>query len=170
MINLKILNKKQIKEILNLIKKQWESDIDLDYAFLQDKEGKIFIINKEFAEIDLSKLRINSMGLYIAQLMPDGIRLSIEGSQLVGPKAKKNVLELTEKQTKEWFRGNDLEIKTELKNYIILKHNKDFLGCGKIKHEKIAEQFFVSQKYKVFQRENKILNYIPKNRRLKIND
>jgi NOL1/NOP2/fmu family ribosome biogenesis protein len=148
-MNLKILNKKQIKEILALIKNQWDTDLALDYTFLKDKEGKIFIINKQFAEIDLSKLRINSMGLYIAQLMLDGIRLSIEGSQLIGPKAKRNILELTEKQLKQWLKGNNLEIKTELKNYVILKHNKDFLGTGKIK-------------------ENKILNYIPKTRRLKI--
>ena len=146
--NLKILNRKAVKEILALIEKQWDAEIDLDCVFLQDKEGKIFIINKEFAEIDLTKLRVNSMGLYIAQLMPDGIRLSIEGSQLIGLKAKKNILELTEKQAKEWFQGNDIEIKTEMKNYVILKHNKDFLGTGKIK-------------------ENKILNYIPKSRRLK---
>jgi len=144
----KILNKKQIKEILALIKQQWNADLILDYAFLKDKDDKIFIINKEFAEIDLTKLRINSMGLYIAQLMPDGIRLSIEGSQVVGPKAKKNVIELTEKQAKDWLKGEDLEIKTEFKNYVILKQNKDFLGTGKIK-------------------ENKILNYIPKTRRLK---
>ena len=96
----KILNKKQIKEILALIKQQWNADLILDYAFLKDKDDKIFIINKEFAEIDLTKLRINSMGLYIAQLMPDGIRVSIEGSQVVGPKAKKNVIELTENRQK----------------------------------------------------------------------
>ncbi len=148
MINLKILNKKQIKEILALIKQQWDADIDLDYAFLKDNDDKVFIINKEFAEIDLEKLRINNMGLYFAQKMIDGLRLSIEGSQLIGPKAKKNVLELNEKQIKQWLQGNDLEIKTELKNYVILKHNKDFLGTGKIK-------------------DNKILNYIPKSRRLK---
>jgi NOL1/NOP2/fmu family ribosome biogenesis protein len=147
-MNLKILNKKQIKEILVLIKKQWSADLTLDYAFLKDKNDKIFIINKEFAKINLEKLRINSMGLYFAQLMPDGIRLSIEGSQIIGPRAKKNILELNEKQKKEWLRGNDLEIKTELKNYVILKCNKDFLGIGKIK-------------------QNKILNYIPKTRRLK---
>jgi NOL1/NOP2/fmu family ribosome biogenesis protein len=148
MINLKILNKKQIKEILALIKQQWNADIDLDYAFLKDKDDKIFIINKEFAELDLTKLRINNIGLYFAQKMIDGLRLSIEGSQIIGPKAKKNILELNKKQTKEWFQGNDIEVKTEMQNYVILKHESDFLGTGKIK-------------------ENKILNYIPKARRLK---
>ncbi len=148
MINLKILNKKQIKELLALIKQQWNASIDLNYAFLKDNDDKIFIINKEFAELDLTKLRINNIGLYFAQKMIDGLRLSIEGSQIIGPKAKKNILELNKKQTKEWFQGNDIEVKTEMQNYVILKHESDFLGTGKIK-------------------ENKILNYIPKSRRLK---
>jgi NOL1/NOP2/fmu family ribosome biogenesis protein len=147
-MNLKILNKKQIKEILALIKQQWNTDIDLDYVFLEGNDDKIFIINKDFAELDLTKLRINNMGLYFAQKMIDGIRLSIEGSQIIGPKAKKNVLELDNKQTKQWLQGYDLEITADLKNYVILKHKNDFLGAGKIK-------------------QNKILNYIPKTRRLK---
>lgn len=148
-MNVKILNKKAVKEILALIKDQWNADIDLDYAFLQDKEYKIFIINKEFAELDLTRLRINNMGLYFGQKMIDGIRLSIEGSQIIGPKAKKNVLELTEKQTKQWLKGEDIEVDTELDGYVILKSDKDFLGTGKVK-------------------QNKILNYIPKSRRLKV--
>jgi len=148
MFNIKILNKKAVKEILSLIKQQWDADLTLDYAFLKDKEDKIFIINKEFAELDLTKLRINNMGMYFAQKMIDGLRLSIEGSQIIGPKAKKNILELTEKQTKQWLRGEDLEIKTDIQDYVILKYKNDFLGTGKIK-------------------QNKILNYIPKSRRLK---
>jgi len=148
-MNLKILNKKAIKEILKKIKEQWNAEIDFkDKVFLQDKENDIYIVNRDISKINLSKLRINSIGLYIAQQMVDGLRLSIEGSQLIGPKAKKNVLELSEKQAKEWLKGYDLEIK-DLKGHLIIKHKEDFLGCGKAK-------------------DNKVLNYVPKNRRLKI--
>jgi len=150
MINLKILNKKAIKEILKKVKEQWDADVDFgDKVFLQDKENDIYIVNKDISKIDLSKLRINSIGLYIAQQMIDGLRLSIEGSQLIGPKAKKNVLELGEKQAKEWLKGYDLENDKSLRGFLIIKHKEDFLGCGKAK-------------------DNKILNYVPKNRRLKI--
>ena len=149
MKNVKILNKKAIKKILAMIKQQWNADINSDYAFLQDPEKKIFIINKEFAKIDLRNLKINCFGLYFAQIMPDGLRLSIEGSQIIGPKAEKNILEINKKQMQEWFLGQDLDIKTDLTNHVLIQHNKDFIGTGKLK-------------------ENKILNYVPKSRRLDI--
>ena len=77
------------------------------------------------------------------------IRLSIEGSQIIGPKAAKNVVEINEEQTKEWLKGEDLEIdgKSNYSGFVIIKHNADFLGTGKYK-------------------ENKILNYVSKSRRI----
>jgi len=92
MQNLKFLNKKEIKNILDLIRKQWDCDAKLDYVFSMNEKGKIYIVNREISEIDLSKLRISSIGLYFGTLVEgSSLRLSIEGSQLVGPKAKKNV-------------------------------------------------------------------------------
>ena len=150
MQNLKILNKKQTKEILNLIKKQFAAEVDLDYAFLKNQKGKVYIINKDVLTINLEKVRINSLGLYFAKIINDEIRLSIEGSQIIGPKATKNIAELNEKQAKEWMAGNDLEILGKYSGFLLIKHNKDFLGCGKY-------------------RDGKVFNYVGKARRLNLN-
>jgi NOL1/NOP2/fmu family ribosome biogenesis protein len=147
MQNIKILNKKEIKSIIKLIKNQWDYNPDLDYVFFQNNKNRLFIINKELSKIDLNKIRINSIGLYFGELNHNQLRLSIEGSQIIGPKAKKNVLELNKEEVKQWLKGNDLEKETKLKNFVIIKHNNDFLGCGKVK-------------------ENKLFNYVPKNRRI----
>lgn len=149
MQNLKILNKKQTKEILNLIKKQFNAEFKSDFAFLKNEKGKIYLINKDISKINLEKLRINSLGLYFAETRNNEIRLSIEGSQLIGPSAKKNILELDEKQVKEWMQGNDLEIKGNYKGFLLIKHNNDFLGCGKA-------------------RDGKLFNYVGKARRINL--
>jgi len=118
MVNLKILNKKAIKEIIKIIKSQWSANIDFkDQVLLEDNDGKIFITNKDISRVDFSKLRINSIGFYFAQRMADGLRLSIEGSQIIGPKARKKVLELDQKQMKEWLKGYDLEISKNLSGF-----------------------------------------------------
>jgi NOL1/NOP2/fmu family ribosome biogenesis protein len=148
-MKLKILNKKAVKEILALIKKQWNADINLDdYAFLKSEKGKIYIVNREIDKIDFKKLRIDAIGLYFAFIKDNKLRLSIEGSQLIGPKAKNNVYELNDKEVKEWMLGEDLITKATSEEFVIIKHKKDFLGTGKIK-------------------QGKILNFIPKGRRLK---
>ena len=112
MHQLKILNSKEIKEILKLIEKQWGAKLKLDYAFLKNPKNRVFIINKEdISKIELEKLRINSIGMYFCEIDKLGIRLSIEGSQIIGKKAEKNIVEINEEQAKQWFKGEDLEIK-----------------------------------------------------------
>ena len=148
MPQLKILNSKEIKEILKLIETQWGAKLQLDYAFLKNKKNRIFIVNKDIGKIDFSKLRVNSIGMYFCEIDKLGIRLSIEGSQIVGPKATKNIIEINKEQTKQWLQGEDLEIKGPFSNFVIIKHNNDFLGTGKYKN-------------------NRILNYVGKGRRIK---
>ena len=151
MQNLKILNKKEIKNILSIIKKQFDADVKLDYVFLVNNKNRLYIVNKEAFDINIDKLKINSFGLYFGEFRDDGLRLSIEGSQLIGPKAKKNVLELDNKQAREWLKGYDSSLKLKERGFVIIRNKNDFLGCGKVV-------------------ENKILNYVPKTRRLRVSD
>ena len=147
MEKLKILNKKEIKRLLEMLDKHWGFKGEMEYAFLQSEKYKIYIANKEIFNLDLSKVKINSYGLYFAEVR-NGIRLSIEGSQIVGPKATKNVIELNDEELKEWMSGADLDKETDSNDFVILKHGDDFLGTGKST------------------KEGKILNYVPKTRRI----
>jgi len=150
MPQLKILNSKEIKEIYGLIDKQWGAKIKLDFGFLKNSKNRVFVVSKDISRIDTSKLRLNSVGMYFCEYDKVSIRLSIEGSQIVGPKAEKNVVELNEDETKKWFKGEDLE--KECKNcqgFVLLKHNGDFLGNGKYAN-------------------GKILNYVAKTRRVNL--
>ena len=79
-----------------------------------------------------------------------GIRLSIEGSQIVGLKAAKNVVDLDEEETKRWFKGEDLEKECkDCSGFVVLRHKNDFLGTGKYTN-------------------GKILNYVSKTRRVNL--
>ncbi|MFH0868442.1 MAG: hypothetical protein V1831_03955 [Candidatus Woesearchaeota archaeon] len=149
MPDLKILNSKEIKEILKLIESQWGAKLKLDYAFLQNPKNRVFIVNRDISKIDFSKLRTNSIGIYFCEIDKLGIRLSIEGSQIVGLKAAKNIVEITEEQAKQWFKGEDLEVERDYSGFVIIKYNNDFLGTGKYKSRKV-------------------LNYVNKSRRVNL--
>ena len=142
----KILDKKQVKQLLARLEKQFNIKLNLDYIFLKNNKGKIFIINKKFSKLDINKLKINKVGLYFAKEEKGGLRLSIEGSLLL--KNSKNTLELNEKQMYDYMKGLELAIKEKDGNYI-LKHKDIFLGSSKIKN-------------------NTLLNYIPKSRRIRL--
>ena len=149
-LELRILNRKKVKEILALIKKQWGADFRTELAFLMNTQNKIFLVNREVFNLNLEKLRINSIGLYFGELKNNELRLSIEGSQLIGNNAKQNIVELNEKQAMQWLKGQDIDIKGNYKGFVIIKHKNDFLGTGKYK-------------------DGKVLNYVPKARRFKYN-
>ena len=79
------------------------------------------------------------------------LRLSIEGSQIMGPYAKKNVLELSKEASRDWLKGRDLAVETDCSGFVIVKSGDDFMGCGKVK-------------------DNKLLNFVPKIRRIVCED
>ncbi|MCS7143650.1 MAG: hypothetical protein NZ879_01365 [Archaeoglobaceae archaeon] len=97
-----------------------------------------------FKNCDLELKKVGE-GIYFGKIEKDGLRLSIEGSFIVGKVAKKGVLDLNDEQAISWLLGKDLEI--PFKGYCILKWGEYFLGCGKGNGKKI-------------------LNFVPKERRL----
>lgn len=151
MNKLKILNKKQVKEILRLIDSQWEARPKLSHVFLENDEGKLFIINKEFSGIDEKKLRINSMGLYFGEMKNNELRLTIEGSQLVGKYAKKRIIELDKEQIKDYIKGKDIGYDSGEKGFFLIRHNGDFFGTAKLKNNKILNFFPKSRRVSIFQ-------------------
>lgn len=149
MRKLKILNKKEIKGILEKIKKQWSAELELDYAFLLSPKNKLYIVNRDVSKVEFNELRINNIGLYFGELRNNELRLSIEGAQIVGNKAIKNAVELSKVEVKQWFRGEDIETEQSVEGFVILKHKDDILGCGR----------YVK---------GRILNYVPKARRVEV--
>jgi NOL1/NOP2/fmu family ribosome biogenesis protein len=91
---------------------------------------------------------VERSGVYFAKDEERGIRLSIEGTQILKDQIKKNVVELDEVEMQTWMMGHEVRKKTGLRGFVVLKHGNDFLGTGKASEEKIT-------------------NFIPKSRRLK---
>jgi len=148
--NYEILNSKQVKDLIEKLTEQYGAVPAnfKEHGFIRGKDN-IYLITKDLALANLEGLRVNNLGLYIAEykLEKNQARLSIEGSQIIGPVATKNVCELDIEQRAEWMRGNDIEINGEFSGYVIIKCGTDFLGTGRYK-------------------EGKILNHVPKARRL----
>ena len=151
MNNIKILDTEEHAEIENKLHKQFGTDIIPGILVMRGSE-RLFLFTGNFDEKEINKLEkcafIERMGIYFAKIVDDSLRLSIEGSQILKEQIKKNIFELDEKQAEEWMKGHELPIKTGSHGFIIMKHEGDFLGTGKASNEKIG-------------------NFIPKNRRLR---
>lgn len=155
---MKQLKSKERKNILLQLKEKFDCDIDSfkEYAFLlNENKSKLYLTTKDVADLDLSTLKIDTIGLYFGQLMSgDDLRLSIEGSQLVGKTATKGIITLTDEEFSLWITGEDIIKETEQTGFSIIKHNEDFIGCGKPVLDERTNQ-------------TTIHNYIPKSRYVK---
>lgn len=148
--NVEFLNSKKCKEVYALIEKQYGAKIPKIYVFALNNKGKIYAVNSEIGYLNRSNYNVDRLGLYLGRYSHEGIRCSIEGSQLIGKYASKSVLVLDESQRLDWVTGKDVDLNEDHEDRLVLvKHKSDFIGGGKV-------------------RSNKLLNAVPKSRRLRV--
>jgi NOL1/NOP2/fmu family ribosome biogenesis protein len=138
------------KRILEQLNEQYGIS-ELPYLIIQFGKEKLRLYTGNLSKEELYHLdneaRIETIGLYFAKFENEGIRLTIDGTQILKHQITKNILELDDKKADEWLRGNDLDIKEE-RGWKVLKHKNELLGCGKSTGERIT-------------------NFMPKERRIK---
>ena len=148
MQKLKILNTRELKSIKEKLINQFGFEEKLDYAFLINDKSRLFVVNRDIGSIDLSKLKVDKYGLYFGELKKE-LRLSMEGAWIIGQKAKKNVVEISERELRDYFLGLDIEKDLGEENrFVLLKYGKEIISCAKYK-------------------DKQILNFLPKTHRSK---
>lgn len=150
---IQILSNHETQEILSKLNVQFGIQ-KIPGKLIKIGKERIFLFNGNFSEEQIKNLEkiafIERIGIYIGAIFlpTNEIRLSIEGTQIFKNQITENIFKINNEQLENWMQGEELNIQTGLKGIIIIKHNEDYLGCGKAS-------------------ENKIGNFIPKSRRLK---
>jgi NOL1/NOP2/fmu family ribosome biogenesis protein len=145
MQKLKALNSRELKEFYKVLEEQFGHKGKFDEFVLENTKEKLYLISRDYEKLDVTNLRVNNKAMYFGKMERDGLRLSIEGAQLV--KATKNVVELDQEGVEKWVSGKDVNVEHET-CYVIVKFGNDVLGCGRVV-------------------KNVLRNMVPKERRLK---
>jgi len=147
---MKIIRASEKKKIIKQLEKQYGIQ-KLPYLLLQFGKSKVRAFSGSLSSEELNvldnNLRIENIGLYLYKIHPDGFRFSLDALHFLQNQINKNILPLTDKQALMWFKGQDLQIEID-RNFKVLKHKHDFIGCGKSTGSKIT-------------------NFLPKERRIK---
>lgn len=152
---IKILGKNE-KEKIELELKERFGINKIPGIIISKGKERLYLFTGDLSKFPLDKLEdriiIEKMGIYFAKIIIDKgeekIKLSIEGTSILSEQIKKNIFELNDEQLQDWMEGKELNITHNKKGLLVMKYENDFLGSGKAS-------------------ENKITNFIPKNRRLK---
>jgi NOL1/NOP2/fmu family ribosome biogenesis protein len=148
---IEILNSKQWHEIAKFLREQFGVE-NFSGRIMKLGEEKLFLFTGDATNEEIKKLEeivpVERLGVYFAKLIRNDVKLNIEGTQALKNQIKKNIFEIDEEQATKWMQGQELNIKTGKKNFLVMKYKDNFLGCGKASEDKIG-------------------NFIPKMRRLK---
>jgi NOL1/NOP2/fmu family ribosome biogenesis protein len=134
MQDLKALNSREKKEIYKLLDSQFGHTEKFEVIFLRNSKDKIFFLTNDYMDLDVTNLRVNNKAMYFAKIERDGLRMNIEGAQLL--KATKNVIDLNKEEAHAWMLGDDIAHKGN-EGYVLLRYKKDILGCGILKADNI---------------------------------
>jgi len=152
-MTLHILSQLEAKKVLEKLREQFGVK-KIPGILIMRGEERIFLFTGNTDEKELKEIEnivyLERAGIYFGKEELGQIRLSIEGTQILSEQITKNVFKLqTSEQFEQWMSGQELLISSGFHGVIAIKYQNDFLGCGKAS-------------------ENKISNFIPKNRRLKL--
>ena len=112
------------------------------YVFSSSGE-KVWIFSKEIEKKDLQGLRIEGKGLLFGRFFKkqDKFKPTTNILQIFGKHATKNIVYVDEKEKDKYIKGFDLEKELDIEEgYVILKHEKDILGCGLYREGRIKNQ------------------------------
>jgi NOL1/NOP2/fmu family ribosome biogenesis protein len=138
---MKVLEKEEVENLERMIEKNYGTRVGLNqFLVLLSSEEKIWLASKEIMNLDMRKFPVNSIGMNFGKIKRnDKVNLTIEGSQMVGKLATKNVVALDEQEAQKFMQGSDVkpqqEINCEYHNFAIVKSGEDVLGSSPLTEE-----------------------------------
>jgi NOL1/NOP2/fmu family ribosome biogenesis protein len=128
------LNNSEIKQFCEYLEKYYGIEEEFNgYVLLWGGKNKIRLTTIETYEFFEKMKKAELIGVYIAKRIGIDWVLSVEGTQLIGYKVKKNFIELNKEEAEKWMKGEPIKIKEKIfSKFIIGKYNGTYLGSGRV--------------------------------------
>jgi len=140
-MQVKKMNETEKKELERIIEKNYGVKIVFsDCDCYINKRNEIYLISKN---VDENIIEMASyFGFYFGKLKRnEKIQLSVEGSQIVGKKANKNIAIVDDENIFRFMEGLDCKwvelLNCETNNFVLIKNGSDFFGVGILREDKI---------------------------------
>ena len=141
---MKILSKKQIRELMNLLDKQFGFNNELDYILIKDSRD-YYITNKSLGKINFNSLNVKRIGVFFGKVIGNNFILSIEGSQIIGNSSNKHIIDMDAEEIKSWFKG--MNLRKSLDNGVyLLRYKNDFVGTCKVVNNELINSLDKSRR------------------------
>jgi NOL1/NOP2/fmu family ribosome biogenesis protein len=135
------MSESEKKEIEKILEKNYGAKLDFSsFDCYINNRNEIYIVSKSVYErlIPIASY----VGMYFGRLKRnEKIQLSVEGSQIVGRLANKNIAIVDDENISRYMEGLECKwselVNCEVNNFVIIKNGNDFFGCGILREDKI---------------------------------
>ena len=145
------LNSKELKPIHLALVDQFGFTGHLEGIFHINAKSKVYLAKRSIVEAPLDQLNVTMIGMYLCEWRLGTLRLSIEGSQLLGPHCTKNIVDISDHDVATWMRGEDVPYTGSMTGYVILRNGSDYLGCGKVGKDSILNMVGKGRRVKIIE-------------------
>jgi NOL1/NOP2/fmu family ribosome biogenesis protein len=126
------LNSRERKVLFSRLEESFGfSDVSVfdEYDFFSKGDSeleKIYLVGRDaLSLVKFESIRIDTFGMLFATVSKHSIILSIEGSQLIGPKSTKNVVVLEAGIFKRFAMGESIVFSDSMIKHFTIKHHED---------------------------------------------
>jgi NOL1/NOP2/fmu family ribosome biogenesis protein len=148
-MNLRFIKSSEKARLLEQLREQFGIE-ELQFLLIETGKEKVRGYTGHLSKDELAQLgqliNIEIIGIYLLKQERE-LRLSFDATQLLSEQINLRVVDLTEEQTKQWMKGQDIALKA-LPGIYVVRFQRDCLGCGRSNGETL-------------------FNYVPKDRRVK---
>ncbi len=148
-MNIHFIKSSEKKEIIEELKENFGIE-ELPFLLLESGREKIRGFTGSLSKEEILEFGqiayVEGVGLYLLR-REEALRMGFDATQILASQITKSIVDINEEQARNWLRGYDIEIQSP-RGVVVVRFEKDFLGCGKSTGERIV-------------------NHVPKERRLK---
>lgn len=144
-MQVEILKKEEISKLKSILANDYGVDFSFSKFLVLKNENRLYLISKMFKKIEgqISPISFLSLGLFFGEIKKNQILLSLEGAQLIGKEAKRNIAILEDENSLRNFllgfnilKANEIECQKD--KFVLLKWNNEIVGVG-LKKENYIE-------------------------------
>ena len=130
---IKVLGSSERKYLQERLKAQYGIEDGFEeYVLIKAGQGRIRATTPEALEVASKLRKVQQIGLYVVKLVKSDVILSIEGSQLLNGKIKRNVIELSEPEAENWMKASPIQKPVKLgSRYVVARCGELYLGSGR---------------------------------------
>ncbi len=137
---MRVLNRSERKALLEELERAFGlEELPEGLVLVEGSEGKVRATTMEAYEMAQRIGRVEAVGLYVLKRTKFGVYLSVEGSQLLGDRLRKGVVELSAEQLERWASGEPVDLSESGPrpegNFVVVRHGPLFAGSGKVSRD-----------------------------------